>query len=612
MESNIDNCQKKEDLREKNFSAFESRYGIRPRIDGKESDKYRMDISRSGEPVLYIRNVDGLEELRLNSQYNPSYEASRWAEKQEIINRRTTIALLGFSTGVFLAALMNKLRPDTTFYIYEPEEGLFSFVCAYLDLTGVIKNPKIRLYVTEDQRNRMDNDMLWELSTYRPEAKGIETPFYAGSAGFDKICVALERYASSMRSFQRVHGRRTLSCRLYAWNHMQDSASIVELEKRLPKDIPVVIVAAGPSLHKNVEQLNRLKGHALIICVDRAVALLDKYGIIPDLVTSIDADKDSDFLDVEVVKNVPILCTYQLNDITQKKFRGRCIYYYGLKQEKELLGDKSDNGNGFDHGGNVAGSAFSLCRVIGIKTIILIGQDLAYLGEQTHAVGTDEEIENIEDMEVEGIDGNPIKSNLMWVKFRDFYERQITLFPDLRVIDATEGGAMIHGTEIMTLAEVAEKICDRKFDIDEIFDNLPRVQTREDYVLMLEKLFSWIKEIDKLAEAANNLAEVCRQLLKISKYQDITDPKYEKKLKRMDELRKQIYSSPVNAIIEDYWIEDIYTIPDRTFMLRSNEEAIPVFDEAIKYYEKLPDECKGLKEEMLNRIGEGKRDYGIE
>ena len=137
--------KKNENIRAKNFELFMKRYGETPAIDPDEDKKYMMGEAKNGEIVLYIRDATPSGDLRLNSVYSPSYEAQKWAEKQEILNRRTTIALLGISTSVYLRALFVKLRPDTCFFVYEPMEGLFSFLCAVADLEAIICEPRIRL-----------------------------------------------------------------------------------------------------------------------------------------------------------------------------------------------------------------------------------------------------------------------------------------------------------------------------------------------------------------------------------------------------------------------------------------------------------------------------------
>ena len=56
----------------------------------------------------------------------------------------------------------------------------------------------------------------------------------------------------------------------------------------IPRNIPAIIVAAGPSLNKNILELKRLKGRAFIIAVDTAIKPLLNAGIIPDMYAVVD------------------------------------------------------------------------------------------------------------------------------------------------------------------------------------------------------------------------------------------------------------------------------------------------------------------------------------
>ena len=167
---------KSEDLREKNFTAFEKVYGFKPQIDPNEDNNYRMGMSKNGMPILFIRGAAAGADLRMNSEYDPVYEASRWAEKFEFKNRRSTVALLGFGTGYHLSALAEKMRPDTMFYIFEPQEDLFSFVCAYEDLTGIIGNNRVRIFVSKEQHGLYVNETMMDVVTYNSETEAISTP----------------------------------------------------------------------------------------------------------------------------------------------------------------------------------------------------------------------------------------------------------------------------------------------------------------------------------------------------------------------------------------------------------------------------------------------------
>ncbi len=607
---------KSEELREKNFEVFEKRYGVRPQIDANEDANYRMGEARDGAPILYIRGAAAGGDLRMNSEYDPLYEAERWTEKFEFKNRRTTVLLLGFGAGYHLKALVHKMRPDTKFYVFEPEESFFSYICSYVDLTWFIGSPNIYLYVNKNQRGLYVNEAMMDLVTFNSETEALITPFYASNDEFDACCVALSGIMNGQMNYQKKRGRISLESRLFSWNHMRNAALLPTMREALPKGISAVIVSAGPSLNKNVDVLKKIKGHALIMSSDRAINVLDAHGIEPDIVLSAEPGKDPEFLNYPVTKDIPLLCSLQANIKAQKMFEGRCIYFHALHYEDSLFGKKieADLG-GVDLGGNVSGACFVACEKLGIKTIILIGQDMAYLDGKHHADESDQggdDARRLKTIELPGIDGGVVKSCGMWREFRDFFERRIKLDPELRVIDATEGGALIHGSEVMTLEEVAEELGkDQALDnlkLREILTSLPRAQSEEEYEEMIDKLNSWCDDLDMICSNAAEIETICNQLLKVSKYQDIRDLKYKKKLTKLDKLRSEIYDTVVNALLEEYWIEDVYSIPDYTFMIRNNEEAIPVFESAIEYYSHLPENCRSLKEAIQGAIEEGKND----
>ena len=593
-----------EELRKKNLDLFEAIYKQRPEIDPDENKKYRMERAASGEPILYIKNALPTGDIRMNSLYDPVYEAERWADKQGVLRRKTTFCLLGFSTGVFLRALKNAVRPDTVVVMYEPEEGLFSFVCGFVDITDLLVDYGHLVFLVTDRQRSLVQDSIIDVATAdRPDLKKLITPFYSDNKEFSDACYTVSILIEGNKNYQFERARDALKCRVYSWNHLRSNYILPDLRKRLPNGIPAVIVSAGPSLSKNVEVLKKIKGHALIVCVDRAVSVLEEHGIIPDIVGSLDAQKDPGYMEAEVTKNAYLMCSMQVNYKAQKMFDGRCIYYHALKYENELMGEKVEADiNGVDQGGNVAGGSFFACQRLGIKTIILIGQDMAYIDGRHHADSKTEGAPTGLRVQAEDIYGNMIETREMWLSFRDFFERQIKQFPDIRVIDATEGGLLIHGSEIMTLEEVAEKVCTKEYDLDEIFRGLPKAQNQEEYEAMMKKLHQWIDDFDMISEHSKEITTICEQLLKVSKYQDITDPKYMKKIKRLDALRLDLYKTYSNALMEDYWIEDMFSIPEITFMLRNNEEAQIVFQTAVNYYSKLPENCAGIKQILLDAI----------
>ncbi len=599
--------QKSEEIREKNFKAFEKRYGFRPQIAANEDNDYRMELAKNGDPILFIKGAtpDG-SDLRMNSEYDPDYEAQRWCEKFKFINRRTTVLFFGFGAGYHLRALIRKMRPDTMFYVFEPQESLFSFICGFIDIVDLINDSRVSLFVNEKQRGLYVNSAMMDVVTFNSETEGIKTPFYVEDKQFLDSCEAVSGIMSGQRNYQRERGRASLRCRIYAWTHMRDAAILRDLRAVLPADIPAVIVSAGPSLSKNVDVLKRIKGHAFIMCSDRALGVLDAHGIEPDVVLSAEPVKDPSFLKYKVADNIPLLCSMQANSEAQELFRGRCIYFHALHYENELFGERVEADlEGLDLGGNVSGACFVACEKLGIKTIILIGQDMAYLDGKHHADDLEsggDDAKKSKIVELPGALGGTVISCGMWREFRDFFERRIKLNPELHVIDATEGGALIRGSEVKTLEEVADELSSETYNLPEMIRNIPRAQTEDEYKETIEKFKAWCTDLDMIKKNASEITTLCEQLLKVCKYQDINDRKNKKKLDRLDNLRREIYLKTVNALLEEFWVEDVYSIPDYQFVIRTNEEAIPVFETAINYFSHLPEDCDSLKETILEAI----------
>ena len=95
---------------------------------------------------------------------------------------------------------------------------------------------------------------------------------------------------------------------------------------------------------------------------------------------------------------------------------------------------------------------------MGFETVILVGQDLAYTDDKSHADGTFRETmpkENTESMiRVKGNyqDTVPTLTNLkIYLEWFADYIKGAKERGNFRVINATEGGAYIEGTELMTL-----------------------------------------------------------------------------------------------------------------------------------------------------------------
>lgn len=154
-------------------------------------------------------------------------------------------------------------------------------------------------------------------------------------------------------------------------------------------DTACACVGAGPSLDKNIEALRDFPG--IIICADRAYKSLKARGIKPDLVLSVDCHED---LIAEMLKGPDsTLDTLVLNTCTDPQtadvWKGK-IYWFNMRHPgvqfmDHVLPVLFPNFGALENCGNVGNASVLLADFMGLKHIVLVGQDYGYTGGKMHA-----------------------------------------------------------------------------------------------------------------------------------------------------------------------------------------------------------------------------------
>ena len=224
---------------------------------------------------------------------------------------------------------------------------------------------------------------------------------------------------------------------------------------------PAIIVASGPSLKKNLHLLDEIKDKALIVCAESTLKILIKKGIKPHLVASLERTErttvsfegfnENDLTDVYLAA-CPVIPkkVYDAYSgptlIVYRKF----AHFTWLEIDRGMLDIKQSSAN----------MAYKLAEAVGCDPIILIGQDLAFDSETQathsdfHAKGSNQDrYYNEKKIEVKANNGGTVFTSESWYKFLKGYEIDIANYKGT-CVNATEGGAFIEGTKVMTLKEV--------------------------------------------------------------------------------------------------------------------------------------------------------------
>lgn len=414
----------------------------------------------------------GNETYTLGSLYDGNYAAERWMLGHMQENLENVIL---FGLGDCQIVLKVLERVPGRVLVYEPDEKIYGEIKRLSIFKKIQKNHRFSCFYGQNQREVLQGKMIDVLNDDCVDRTALLTiPGYVNyymdayielADMCQRICDAIQfTQGAIQRSFPTM-----LKNQLRNIPYLKDAIPLTRLAEKWDTEIPVILVAAGPSLLKNIEQLKKIDKRAFVFCVDTALSTLLRNGIVPDLVGSIDAVKNMDCFSEPGSYNIPYFVTcnsrYELvSKLTKERIWGKdhgCIRMilekYGIQSPK----------NAAQFG--VAGEMFAMLMELGVKKIIMIGQDLAYSAEkETHIDGRNEGFNETEAILVEGYNGDKVYSRMDWNKFRVWFEEAIERLPfGCEVINATEGGAKIHGAFQLPLHQVVEQLPERKAAISD-------------------------------------------------------------------------------------------------------------------------------------------------
>ena len=131
---------------------------------------------------------------------------------------------------------------------------------------------------------------------------------------------------------------------------------------------------------------------------------------------------------------------------------------------------------------------------------------MAFTGGISHTAGiegafgdNDEYIKSRNRIQVEGIDGTMLETDFqMWYYKNGLRRRSVRTRGLIEVIDATEGGARIEGTRLMTLKDVVAEYCSRPLPFEEIEKNIPDAYSAETKTKLAAEWHKMRQQIDSI------------------------------------------------------------------------------------------------------------------
>lgn len=442
--------------------------------------------------------------------------------------------IIVFGSGLFyeIIEVAKNWTLPSKILVVEPDEQTFLECIKYLDFEIETKNIEYKFYVNNDEL-----DYKRFLHTNIVEGDALKTKVYVSIAYRE---LYYREYAHFMRSTADKTREKEINI-----NTSREffKLKLDNLQKNIinyPKayngstfnnkfdGATAIVVAAGPSLNKNVELLKAVQGKVLIIAVYTAMPTLKKHGIVPDFVASIDPRQPLHQDDIENGLNYNFLVDVTSHSEITKNNKGKNYYMMVAASNifVSMFETKKQKFAIYASGGSVATFAFSAAIEFGAETVALIGQDLAFLDGKTHSFDNPlGEIENIRDkLTTKGYYGGTVDTNVSWNSFRTWFEDNVELFRDAgittRMINATEGGVYIKNFEHIPLKEVLDQA--KYVDIQKIIDEVDKDAkiSMEDTKEVYAKLKKTKEVLESIKDQSEEGFEAIEKIEKLYKHND--------------------------------------------------------------------------------------------
>ena len=619
---------------ENNLSAWEKNFcGSRFEIENEykkwkntknKTIEVRTEMSQDEKVVLIVKKNG--KERYLAGKRNCEEPTTIWMQTQGRVHEGAIFFIAGIGNPVYAKILLEEHRQTKlNIVIYEPSKEIFFKVLESIDITDLLQKDAKCIFVIDGLTGVKVENVIHKMISVEvmDHIKTFILPNYEMIFAKEMLlfaktirekCESCATYINTRTNFSNVFAQNLFANAPY----ILDGYKTKQLIEVIPRDIPAIIVAAGPSLNKNIKELKRAKGKAFIIAVDTAIKPLASEKIIPDMFAIVDGRKPLELINTEDAKKIPLLTSISAANSVLSFHTGKKFFYNeGYVYINSMF---YRNGESFETvacGGSVATSAFALAFMIGIDTIILVGQDLALTGNKTHADGTfQEKMETIDTSHSIMVPGNiekevPTRGDFkMYLEWYNQYIKDCKEYrKQFKVINATEGGAKIDGTEVMTLKDAIDRECKKEIDIQECFEKLHPVFDENERKKNLEFLQHTPEHYTEIRKAAIETNKLYKNLDKLCQHGNLDIRAYEKILKKIKKMTKKIEGDSIYyEPIQETLVLANYIVKSEQFdtMKTMQEEGKEIARQGIIYTDMVK-QCAELFEEYTKEtVGKAK------
>ncbi len=568
------------------------------------SNKSEFVYTDNEKPNLKVKTAKN-EWIFIHDDKDPGVESEAFLSMVKE-NSTGVVLMLGMGLGYPVLELLKKRKKLQYIIVFELNIEFFIQALKNMDLTQLFMDKRVMICLgePEDLTSFMAPAnkalMLEDIHTFNLQPCFKVNPSYkrVSSLVFDYINAFNTEGAT-----KTAHGGTFFENRLKHLTSMHHDKKLEDLAGKF-KGIPALIIAAGPSLDKNIDQITNAIGKSIIISVDTALPSLLAHGIEPNFMTSIDYkdltyEKISGSASNPAVRQINLICTSWVAGTVTKQFPANTIFWAFNNNPLENWINLSMGGRMFVGGaGTVAHLNFIAAQMMGCDPIIFVGQDLAFTNNRGHSSNvvltsdetTKKKLDSGKDiMWVKGIVESKVPTNRQMYGYKHQFEKMIKSSKE-KVINSTEGGALIEGAENMPLSQAIDRFCRDRVDfvLNDVHGKAIPLKSMKSTTQQITKLEKIIQKAEKLSgPLKKELAGLKKHSQRVSSFSNLPG-RLKKKISDLDACHKKADGNLLWPLFDEMTMEG----------LRQNERE----KQEIEKIEGFPDKYFEWLERSLVRI----------
>lgn len=500
-----------------------------------------LSFCKSKNSELNLRKISGKKFEYYHSQQNPLAEAKKWFASLKL-DQVKVLYVYGVGLGYPYRAAQKWLKgsADRAIVFLEDDLGVIKSLLETENGSQILTDPQAHLYYFQDLQRSKDvfEKLYWNFIMTPISVTALD--YYAKTKGemfiqlhhkifYDAAIknALLDEYLQYGVAFFRNFYPNMLAMEgSYLGNNLFGKF----------KNIPAIICGAGPSLNKQLSLLHTLADKAIIFAGGSALNALNAVDFQPHFGGGIDPNSPQE----ERLRNnqafeVPFFYRNRMFFGAFKLIHGPRLYIPGSGGYDIAAWFEENLGMHVPHieeGHNVVNFHLEIAHAMGCNPIIFVGMDLAFTGMKSYAKGVIDETsvnkneilnpENFDDTALIKPDvyGNPIYTLWKWVAESDWIGEYAKTFPELTIVNGTEGGLGFPDVPNIPFKEAVHQYLHRSYDLKSrihgeiVSSPLPEVRKDKVVQLMEELKASLKRSIDHLQILVEESESVKQKLKK--------------------------------------------------------------------------------------------------